>query len=243
MQFSVSPLPPAIHPKRIRGEEIEKVGKFRYLGVTYDERMSWKTHTKAKCMGLKRATGALNSVFGKHRGHDVFRKIYCEQIFPVLSYAICVWYPPYAESRLQLEKAQKFALRTIQRNYTRTYQELLVRSRVLPVSLTAASFRCRLVFLWHHQIHFWPNQLPLTHDLQVRRAQRLTTNAFRYELPVCRINRADCSALRESVRIWNRMPTDWVELDKRNFYLKMKQSDLIGGLVAPLRVYSVYNDL
>ena len=243
MRFSVSPAPPIVQPKRIQGEDIERVDSFRYLGVRYDDRLSWKAHVRSKTVGLKRAVGALNSTLGKRRGHEVFRKIYTQQIFPTLSYAIPVWYPHLAEGRMQLEKAQRFALQTMQRNYTRTYPELLEFSRILPVSLTAASFRCRLVYLWYRELHFWPNQLPLTQELQVRRAERLVTNACSYHLPICRIDRANVSSLRQSVRIWNRVPTEWVALDRSNFYYKLKQSDLIGGLAAPLGIYSAYNNL
>ena len=246
MRFSVSPALPDPPVAQIRGQPVERVDKFRYLGVTFDERMSWKLHTKAKAVGLKRETGALNAVLGKQRGHDTFRKIYCQQILPRMTYAINVWYPPLVESRIQLEKAQKFALRTIQRNYTRNYQDLLAFSRVPPLGLTAANFRCRLVYLWYRELHFWPNPLQQTRDLQLRRAQRLVRNEQSYQLPVCRLGRADVSCAREAVRIWNRIPTEWVELDKQSFHAKLAQHDLLEGLLAtppPIETYSAFQNV
>ena len=243
MRFSVSPQPPVIQPVYLRGQEIEKVDKFRYLGVTYDERLSWETHAKSKTLGLKRAVGALNSTLGKRRGHDTFRNIYCQQILPVATYAISMWYPPFIDSRIQLEKAQKFALRTIQRNYSSGYEDLLSFSRVLPVSLTAASYRCRMAFLWYRELHFWPDELPMTNQLPVRRAERLELNHYSYELPICRLGRSDESSVREAIRLWNRVPTEWVSLDKQNFYLKLKQRDLLEGLAAPLQKYSAFRNV
>ena len=243
MQFSVSPVPPVPPQVSICGNLIEKVRNFRYLGLLYDERLSWADHAKCKARGLKKAVGALNAVFGKHRGHDVFKKIYTQQIFPVLSYGIQVWFPPHAQTRVQLERAQRFALRTIQRNYTRSYPELLRYSKVLPISYTAASFRCRLAYLWHNQLHYWPNALHLVTELPLRRAPRLAAaNEAAYELPLYRLDRTNVSCQREAIRIWNRVPNEWSDLDKKNFYSKLKKREVIEALVAPLPQYCNYNN-
>ena len=243
MRFSVSPVLPEVPQVELHGQTVEHVETFRYLGVQYDERLSWRLHARTKALGVKRAVGALNSVFGKCRGHDTLKKIYCQQIRPVLTYALAMWYPPTAECRAQVEKAQKFALRTIQRNYERTYQQMLDYSKILPISLTAASYRCRMAFLWYRELHYWPDSLPLTRDLPLRRAQRLVQNRYSYEIPIFRTERANESSVRETVRLWNGIPSEWVELEKRDFYAKLKQKDLLEGLASPLQKYSVYQDI
>ena len=161
----------------------------------------------------------------------------------VLSFGLAVWLPTSIEGRIQIEKAQRFALRTLQRNYSRDYSELLRVSRLLPVGFTAASYRCRLAYLWHRELHYWPDPQPLTQTVQVRRAQRLQQNAHCYELPAWRLNRSDCCCVREALHIWNRMPTEWADLEKKEFYLKLKQRDLMEGLLAPFHQYSAFRDL
>ena len=243
MQFSVSPVPPEPPVLSVRGNAVERVPNFRYLGLLYDERLSWADHARVKARGLKRAVGALNAIFGKKRSHEVFRRIYVQQIFPVLSYAIQVWYPSHAQNRILLERAQKFALRTIQRDYTRNYCDLLGYSKLLPISFTAASFRCRLLYLWHSQLHFWPDPLPLTADLPLRRAARLARNDSAYEVPVYRLDRTNVSCVREAVRIWNRLPSEWVLLDKHSFYSKLKRRSVLQELVGPLSMYENFDNL
>jgi hypothetical protein len=85
MQFSVSPVSPQPPSLYIEGTEIEQVRTFRYLGITYDEKLSWSDHTRLKCLAHRRAVSALRPIFGNRRGADTFRQIYSSQVFPRLT--------------------------------------------------------------------------------------------------------------------------------------------------------------
>jgi hypothetical protein len=239
MRFSVDPRAEdrPVPNLSIGGVPIERVRFYRYLGVTYDERISWSAHTRIKCNGLKKAVGALNRTFGKQRGEEVMKRVYHQQLFPVLTYALAMWWPQHVQNRVQLEKAQRFALQTIQRNHTRSYEELCQRSNLLPVSWTAAMFRCRLIYLYHTGLHPWEQPFPLSRDAGVRRAPRLALNEDNYELPFCHLERSDTSCYRESVRIWNRVPTDWTSLDKKGFYNRLRENVNLGQLLEPFAQY------
>jgi hypothetical protein len=98
-------------------------------------------------------------------------------------------------------------------------------------------FRCRLVYLYHKGLHPWEQPFPLSRDAEVRRAPRLAAHDDTYELPFCHLERADFSCYRESVRIWNRVPLDWIGLDKKGFYQRLRVNANLDQLLAPFAQY------
>jgi hypothetical protein len=223
------------------GHVIERVASFKYLGVTMDEKLTWSQHSRAKSTALKRSLGAVKSTFGKNCDQEILLLILRQQLFPAFSYGLAATYPQFNKDRTVLERAQRFSLRTVSRDFHSPYSDILRSCNFLPVSYTAASYRMRLIFVYHHDLRYWPaNLFSLQRDLPVRRAARLVRNEAQYELPaVGGIIKPNVTALRQSIRLWNTLPDTVIQLEKKAFYNFLKVKENLESIVENFPLYNV----
>ena len=104
-QKDVSNLVPVL---KINQNEIEKVDKFDFLGVTLDEHVNWKAHTDKLATRLSKYSGILNKL-KNYLPPYILRTLYCSLVQSHLNYAILTW--GYSCNRL--EKLQKRLIRII----------------------------------------------------------------------------------------------------------------------------------
>ena len=98
-QKDVSNLVPVL---KINQNEIERVDKFDFLGVTLDEHVNWKAHTDKLATRLSKYSGILNKL-KNYLPPYILRTLYCSLVQSHLNYAILTW--GYSCNRLQ--KLQK----------------------------------------------------------------------------------------------------------------------------------------
>ena len=100
--------PPTLPPLHIGGGSIQTVNSVKYLGITLDSSLSFRTHIKNKIAQCKALTSRLNHMVAAHYGPVPIHvhKLYMGAVLPILSYGCHVW-------QHKLNNAQKTELRSL----------------------------------------------------------------------------------------------------------------------------------
>ena len=92
----------------INGQEIDRVDKFEFLGLTITETMSWKPHIEKLSNKISRVIGVLSRC-KRYLDQSVMLKIYNSLILSRINYCITCW----GFENKRIYKLQKKALRSI----------------------------------------------------------------------------------------------------------------------------------
>ena len=88
------------------------IDKVKYLGVTLDEHLSWKTHIKQILLKLSRANGLLAKV-RHYVSKETLNNIYYALFHSHLQYAAIVWGQGKSQLATKIQTLQNKALRII----------------------------------------------------------------------------------------------------------------------------------
>ena len=94
------------------GVQLEQVSRFKLLGVTVSEDLSWAPHVATTCVRAKRLLGCVYRTFGL-ACKNALSRIYRGVVRPILDYASSVWDPYHAVHRVRLERVQSFAAKIV----------------------------------------------------------------------------------------------------------------------------------
>ena len=126
-QKDVSNLVPVL---KINQNEIERIDKFDFLGVTLGEHVNWKAHIDKLATRLSKYSGILSKL-KKYLPPYILRTLYCSLVQSHLNYAILTW--GYSCNRL--EKLQKRLIHIIsQSKYNAHTEPLLKQLELLKLS-------------------------------------------------------------------------------------------------------------
>jgi hypothetical protein len=87
----------------LNGVKLPQVKYCRYLGVEMDSNLSFSKQCSAVALKTKKAIGALIRLIRKWASSKVMKAAITSYIFPILLYAIEVWYPPLDKDKKSLE--------------------------------------------------------------------------------------------------------------------------------------------
>ena len=115
----------------IDGTPLVKVSSTRFLGLTFDDKLNWKTHTHNICKTISRNIGIMNKL--KHYfPRSILSTLYFSLVLPYLNYGIMAW---GNSSKCQTDKItilQKKAIRIIHNVHMRTHSDpLFLESKIL----------------------------------------------------------------------------------------------------------------
>ena len=95
----------------------------KYLGVILSSKLTWSDHISSMCKTAKRQVGLFHRQF-HHAPPELRLKIFNTTILPKLEYCSAVWDPHLKKDIASLDSIQRFAGRTITRNWSMTSSEL-----------------------------------------------------------------------------------------------------------------------
>ena len=104
-QHSVSP--PTL---LLKGEPMEKVDSYKYLGVTLTSDLTWSDHIRNITAKSRRLVGLLYRQFYKWSSPATPSRLYVSLVRPHLEYASPAWSPYINKDINSLEPVLKFAL-------------------------------------------------------------------------------------------------------------------------------------
>ena len=75
---------------KIDGTLIKQVDSTKYLGITFDSNLTWKSHINELCLKLSKTVGILSKVRHFVDNH-ILVMLYYSLIYPFLTYGVHVW--------------------------------------------------------------------------------------------------------------------------------------------------------
>ena len=120
----------------LRENPLERVFKYKYLGVIFTADLSWSEHIQSISSKAKRLLGVLYRQFYRYSSSSTLTTLYKSLIQPHLEYTSPVWNPYLDKDIKLLESVQKMALKICTGNWSSSYEENLTT-----VSLTSLAQR------------------------------------------------------------------------------------------------------
>ena len=114
---------------KIDDELIKQVDSTKYLGITFDSNLTWKSHIIYLCLKLSKTVGILSKVryyVSKH----ILVMLYYALVYPLLTYGVHVWGLTFPTFLTQLFINQKRAIRIIPFSEPKSHSEPLFNSSV-----------------------------------------------------------------------------------------------------------------
>lgn len=221
-------LPPQV---TINGAFIPVVSHLLYLGVHFDDTLSFSTHTIIKCSLIKRHVAACISIFRKSLTFSRKILIYKVLIRCHLYYCLESTYPSNISDRIRLEKVQKFALRYISNMWSRdiNYSTLLQLCNVPPFWFSVAVNRLFLLHSYVTGARHSPEGL-FTFDCNVRRSMR-NYNFRKLTVPFSKFHFFLNSPLISTINVYNRIPNNLISLHPNNLRRKLSDTKLFNSII------------
>ena len=110
----------------IDGKQIERVHEFTYLGMVFDERLSWGSHVKKMISKAGKRVGMLGRLRDNLTTHSANVTVYISLIRPILEYCDTVWGCCGEGNSKALEALQKRAGRIVARTIRSSLQKDVV---------------------------------------------------------------------------------------------------------------------
>lgn len=130
---------------KINGKAIERVKSFIFLGLTIDDKLTWKNHINKVCNKISKVNGILNK-FKNFLPKDILLSIYNSLILPHLNYCLLTWGFGIVN---RIQKIQKRAVRYISHSEYRAHTAPLFNSLRL---LTFDDIFMRLILKFLFQV-------------------------------------------------------------------------------------------
>jgi len=211
-------------PLFVNGSRVEQVKSLRYLGIEFDERLTFCQHATTVATKARRMLHAVSSVLRKWHMAKQLERIYTSCIRPVVTYGIAVSFPKTGEGRLALERLHKSAARISLNTFTISYEEMLKKLSWKTIAQTSERDRMRIM---HRHVKVTlrnerdgghgklrEGALRWIKPVDVRRAPRRNCGEQFYieGLQQPRLSRTQQTATYEMVKKWNSLPAHISEI-------------------------------
>ena len=196
-------LPP---PLTLKGEQLEQVDSYKYLGLLLSSDLSWSTHVESICSKTRKLLGLLYRQYYQLAEPHTLLQLYLSLIRPHLEYASPVWNPYLQKNMNSLENVQKFALKMCSKRWDLGYAQLLELFDVPELSERRLYLDlCTLFKIVHNHFYFPPNIFH-EHTGRTHRAVR----PLLLHCPFSRTNYFYNSFVLRTSTTWNALPTSLV---------------------------------
>ena len=137
---------------KIDGTLIKQVDSTKYLGITFDSNLTWKSHINELCLKLSKTLGILSKVRHFVDNH-ILVMLYYSLIYPFLTYGVHVWGLTFPSFLTQLSIVQKKAIRIISFSEPKSHSEPLFKSlNLLKVNDLIEFQILSFIYQWSHKL-------------------------------------------------------------------------------------------
>jgi hypothetical protein len=206
----------------INNTPITQVDTLRYLGVDFDERLTFSNHSsrvakKARCM-----LHAVGNTLQKWHMQDEMARIYTVCIRPIMTYAIAVAYPKTEEGKSTLERINRGAARMVLNSYQMSYTDMLQKLKWPSLAHSSMMDKLRMV---HHYVNTkigeycdtdppQPTQRAISSYIIHEKSRRSSRLSNGREIAVIgqfpHLSRTHSTALHDMINAWNSLPSEIV---------------------------------
>jgi hypothetical protein len=197
----------------IRNNAISRVNEAKFLGVTIDDRLTFRGHIKSVRGRIGRSIGVLRRL-SYYVPEDIMRKLYFSLIYPFIIYGIPAW---GAQSQTELSKLQRLQDRAVRTVYCNSgagnVEQMYTKYKLLNIDQIYIYFSL-IYFYKYHRLHFSSHfhdkidSIQVSHDHNTRFKSDNNLN-----LPYVRLSQTLHSFLFESIKLWNSLPDNIRSLD------------------------------
>ena len=196
---------PSVASYVLHNEILQTVTDSKYLGITFNNKLSWQNH-------INSTTAKGNKVLGflRRNLHDCSRKVkaaaYTTMVRPILEYSATVWDPYLKKEINQLESVQRRAARFATNNYYNRSPGCVTNMlhQLKWDSLEKRRQNLRLGFL--HKIN--NNEVDVDINEFVKRSDKRTRGAQRFHQEHTKNKIYFNSFFPRTVRDWNKLPAN-----------------------------------
>ena len=193
-----------IEPVSINNVRLQRVTQCKFLGVIFDEKLTWKPHIQTTIRKLSRSNGILRKV-NKNLTQNIMKQLYNSFVLPYLQYGITAWGASHKTSITRLYLTQKKAIKTALNLSPRTSTELIFRrTKFLTVAELYQLYVLLFVFKFKNSL------LPACFDNYFTLAahSHQTRNSTNFRLPLFTTNYCQQSILFQGSKLWATLPDD-----------------------------------
>ena len=218
---------------------LQQVSIYKYLGVEIDDRLNFAQHVSKTTLKTKKCVGALCSTLRKWASKKVFETAITSIAFPLMTYAIEVWYPPDSGQQRKLCRVQKYAARLLTNNFNRqtTYEDLLSSLNWKSFHRLVIERRLLSVYKYVHGTRYIdPHVFPLeTANETTRQSQRIRSSSRKHSLSLSTLsqkNQKESKLAAACMRsLWNALPPNVVTAPVKKFVEMTKSEEIFAMLV------------
>jgi hypothetical protein len=172
---------------QIGREKLQQVNTYRYLGIEMDVKLTYSSHTERVITKAKQTIGALGRAIRKWAPEKVIGMAVTTIALPMLLYAVEVWHPPGKNSKVYVEKLQKFAARIVTNDFQRdvTYESLLQKLAWKPIYMLVMERRLMMMKSYMDGKRPFPESIfSVVVSASTRTSQRLADKVSNHSLKI-----------------------------------------------------------
>lgn len=222
-------------PPVINGNQIMQVETLKYLGVVFDERITFTKHASLVARKARKMIGAVGTVLRKWKMFKQIKRIYLCCIRPTILYGIAATYPRTAIGRSTLERVNKLAAQMTANKYHTDYEEILKVVNWDTINWLSIKEQLRIM---HHYTAVQKSEKANQWTMMIepesaRRSSRLSNDTpYRVIGKEPRLTRTMETTIRQMITLWNRLPTSATSLsNKETFLAKINSEEIRNSLL------------
>ena len=189
------------------GQTIQKVSSVKYLGVTFDQHLTWKAHINNLCSRANLTKAFLQRNIS-HCPVGVKSRCYQSFVRSIIEYSAPVWSPYTKCDILRLEKIQRSAARYVLNDYSYLSSVSAMIHQLNWPTLELRRNYLKLIMLYK----IAKGLVDITSVILTPLQSETRGHRYRFRIPSARINSYLYSFLPSTIKLWNNLPQHLVEL-------------------------------
>ena len=191
---------------KIRNVEINLVNNFKFLGIIIDSNLSFSSHYQNICIKTSRSSSVLSKL-AYYVPQPILRKLYQTMIYPHLNYGIEIWGNSYKTGIKRLQRIQNKCIKII--SSTNTCEPSDYASLKLMSFKHVHEYFSLIRFFKYYELNESQNfktkieNHQTNHSYSTRHSMALNLNC-----PNLRLSKLKTSFLYNSIKFWNKIPSD-----------------------------------
>ena len=185
-------------PIKINNYEIKEVESTKFLGVTIDNKLSWKPHLKNLAKKLRCCTGQLNRI-KNYLPKSMYKSLYHTLFESHLIYGVTVWGGVSNASLKPVFVAQKYCMRIIFGDKEAYLEKQKTAARVRPIDIQKLG--PEFYMLEHTKSLFNSNDLLTVHNLYNYHSIVSTCKILKFHTPIALYSLFNKSHRKETLLI------------------------------------------
>ena len=207
-------------PPKIDNEPIKVCTSLRYLGLEFDELLSFKNHIATATAKSRRMLGSVGSVLRRWHMSRTIETIWKTTICPAMAYGLPITHGHNKTDCEKLEKVNRLAARFVLNDYNCTHEQLLHRLKWTTISTQVNRERLRLMHDYNSTrrvapVNWLHKPTGLRRSARIGRDNQFAVTGSQH----WKTARTQSCGLLQMCRLWNNAPAELTSIEKRTLFI------------------------